>query len=164
MSSLPICNMPFGFDQPEDSPGYLLWQVTMMWQREIRAAIESYNVSHAQFVIMATLLWFNSQKTDVTQILIVNHTKLDKMTVSKSLKGLALLGFVSRIENEIDTRAKNVTLTQKGKDILNLLIPLVENIDSKFFNIGSETEKNNFTHFLRKIITENNKNNERYKK
>lgn len=156
-----MSNPSFGFDQPEDSPGYLLWQVTMMWQREIRTALESHNISHAQFVIMATLLWFDSQKVDITQVLIAHHTKLDKMTVSKSLKTLTLLDFVNRIESETDTRAKNVTLTSKGKDILNLLIPLVENIDSKFFNTGSNTEKNNFTHFLRKIIT---KNNERSKK
>lgn len=161
MCSLPICALPFSFEQPEDSPGYLLWQVTMMWQREIRTALEKHNISHAQFVIMATLLWFDYQKIEITQILIVKHTKLDKMTVSKSLKELDLLDFVSRIENEIDTRAKNVRLTPKGKNILNILIPLVENIDNKFFDTGSNSEKNNLIHILRKIITKNNERNKK---
>lgn len=50
-----MSNLPFGFDKPEDSPGFLLWQTTMIWQRQIKKALEQYNVSHAQFVIIATL-------------------------------------------------------------------------------------------------------------
>ena len=26
---------PFGFDKPEDSPGFVLWQTTTTWQRLI---------------------------------------------------------------------------------------------------------------------------------
>ena len=56
---------------------------------------------------MATLLWFEFHQYDTTQILIVNWTKLDKMTVSKSLKKLVALKLVHRIEHETDTRAKS---------------------------------------------------------
>ena len=88
-------NLPFGFDKPEDSPGFLLWQTTMVWQRQIKRALESYDISHPQFVIMATLMWFEAHHYDTTQILIVNWSKLDKMTVSKSLKKLVALGYVT---------------------------------------------------------------------
>lgn len=127
-------NLPFGFDQPEDSPGFLLWQTTMIWQRQIRKALESYGVSHPQFVIMATLLWFEAHQHNTTQILIVHQTKLDKMTVSKSLKKLTALGFVNRMEHESDTRAKNVILTDKGKAMVETLVPIVEGVDAKFFD------------------------------
>jgi MarR family transcriptional regulator, organic hydroperoxide resistance regulator len=50
-----MSNLPFGFDRPEDSHGFLLWQTTMIWQRQIKQALEPYNISHAQFVIMATV-------------------------------------------------------------------------------------------------------------
>lgn len=52
-----MSKLPFGFEVPEDSPGFLLWQTTMIWQRQIKKALEQYNVSHAQFVMMATLIW-----------------------------------------------------------------------------------------------------------
>ena len=74
-------HLPFGFDRPEDSPGFLLWQTTMIWQRQIKRVLEAYDVSHAQFVIMATLMWFEAHNYDTTQISIVNWSKLDKMTV-----------------------------------------------------------------------------------
>ncbi len=128
-----MSNLPFGFDRPEDSPGFLLWQTTMIWQRRIRKALDAHGISHAQFVIMASLLWFEAHKYDPTQILIVNLTKLDKMTVSKSLKKLAALGLVHRIEHERDTRAKSVSLSDNGKNLVRLLVPLIEQIDSNFF-------------------------------
>lgn len=147
-----MTNLPFGFDTPEESPGFLLWQTTMIWQRQIKRALEEYNISHAQFVIMATLMWFESHGYDTTQILIANQTKLDKMTVSKSLKKLVSLGFANRIEHEVDTRAKNVWLTEKGKDLVRILVPIIEGIDSDFFSKISESEQKSLMPILEKLI------------
>lgn len=128
-----MTELPFGFERPEDSPGFLLWQTTTIWQRLIKKALEPYEVTHPQFVIMATLLWFKSHGYDTTQTNIVAWTKLDKMTVSKSIKGLVNKGLANRVEHKIDTRAKSVTLTQKGKTLVHKLVPVVEGIDAKFF-------------------------------
>ena len=146
-------NLPFGFDKAENSPGFLLWQTTMIWQRQIKKALEPYDISHAQFVIMATLLWFNAHHYDTTQILIVNHSKLDKMTVSKSLKKMVSLGYVNRIEHEIDTRAKSVSLTDKGEEMVRILVPIVEGIDSAFFGCASNKEQKNLISILGKLTT-----------
>lgn len=146
-----MSNLPFGFDRPEDSPGFLLWQTTMIWQRQIKKALEQYNVSHAQFVIMATLMWFEAHHYDTTQILIVNWSKLDKMTVSKSLRKLVALGCVHRIEHETDTRAKSVSLTEKGKDMVRTLVPIIEGIDRIFFSNASEQEQKSLIHILEKL-------------
>lgn len=145
-------NLPFGFERPEDSPGFLLWQTTMVWQRQIKKALEPHPISHAQFVIMATLLWFEANHYDTTQILIAHKTKLDKMTVSKSLKNLASLGYVSRMEHETDTRAKTVSLTHKGKEMVLTLVPIVEKIDSLFFGKICVAEQQNLNHILVNLI------------
>jgi len=149
--------MPFGFDRAEDSPGFLLWQTTMIWQRQIKKALESYGISHAQFVILATLMWFESHRYDTNQVSIVNWTKLDKMTVSKSLKKLVALKLVHRIEHETDTRAKSVTLTVKGKVMTEKLVPLVEGIDSSFFGKTSAANQKALIKILR-ILTKENDN------
>jgi DNA-binding MarR family transcriptional regulator len=147
-------NLPFGFDRPEDSLGFLLWQTTMVWQRLIKKSLEPYGISHAQFVIMATLLWLDAHHYDTTQILIVNWTKLDKMTVSTSLKKLVHLGFVNRIEHATDTRAKKVSLTKKGTSMVNKLVPIVEAIDSQFFGEISQQEQNSLLKILNKLTTD----------
>lgn len=128
-----MSSLPFGFERPEDSPGFLLWQTTVIWQRLINKALVQYDISHAQFVIMATLLWFEAHHYDSMQILIVNWSKLDKMTVSKSLKKLVALEFVHRVEHTRDARAKSVSLTDKGKALIHQLVPIVEKIDADFF-------------------------------
>ena len=55
---------------------------------------------------MAILLWFNGKQTDITQTDIINMSKLDKMTVSKSLKKLSAKELITRKENALDTRVK----------------------------------------------------------
>jgi len=81
----------------------------------------------------------------------VNQTKLDKMTVSKSLKKLVQMGFVNRIEHEVDTRAKSVSLTEKGKDMIRTLVPIVEGIDSTFFGKASHKEQKSLIQILAKL-------------
>jgi MarR family transcriptional regulator, organic hydroperoxide resistance regulator len=128
-----MSNSSFGFAKPEDSPGFLLWQTTISWQRLIKKALEPYKISHAQFIIMALVLWFEEHNEDATQIVIANWTKLDKMTVSKALKNLVGAGLVTREEHILDTRAKKVILTKQGKQLVQKLVPVVEQIDAEFF-------------------------------
>ncbi len=145
---------PFGFEKPEDSHGFLLWQTTMLWQRLIKQALEPYDISHAQFVILATLLWFEAHSYDTTQILIAQWSKLDKMTVSKSLKTLVLEGLVHRIEHKKDTRAKSVSLTEKGKTLVHKLVPIVEQIDAVFFVGVSNQEQKSLITILNRLTVQ----------
>lgn len=144
-------DLPFGFERAEDSPGFLLWQTTITWQRLIKKAVEKYQISHAQFVILAILLWFEGHNIDPNQVLLANWSKLDKMTVSKSLKKLAELGLVSRKEHSIDTRAKKVALTAKGKILIKKLVPIVEGIDENFFGKLTKQEEKSFIQMLQKL-------------
>lgn len=123
----------FGFERPEDSPGFLLWQTTITWQRLIKKALDEYQISHGQFVIMACLLWFAEQQQAPTQAMIIELTKLDKMTVSQALKKLTAIKLVTRKEHPSDTRAKVVQLTATGKALTGKLAPIVEGIDEAFF-------------------------------
>lgn len=145
---------PFGFELPEDSPGFLLWQTTMIWQRLIKNALEPFNISHAQFVIMATLMWFEEHDYDAVQISIVNWTQLDKMTVSQSLKKLAAQGLIQRAEHAIDTRAKMVALTDSGRTLIRRLIPLIESIDEQFFKKISVEKEASLISILHTLVHE----------
>ena len=150
-----MSKLPFGFDRPEDSPGFLLWQTTTLWQRQIKKTLEPYGITHPQFVIMATLMWFEAHRYDTTQVLIVNWSKLDKMTVSTSLKKLVDLKYVNRVEHETDTRAKRVTLTERGKEKVRQLVPLVEGIDHNFFGRASSGQQAELIQTLRKLVRGN---------
>ena len=142
----------FGFDKPEDSPGFLLWQTTITWQRLIKKALDQYDISHAQFVILAITLWFDSQNQEISQSLIIQQSKLDKMTVSKALKKLVTQGFVKRLEHSQDTRAKSVQLTKKGKEIAAKLVPIVEKIDETFFGTIKKSDQQTLIRILNQLV------------
>ncbi len=142
----------FGFERPEDSPGLLLWQTTITWQRLIKKTLDPYKISHPQFVILAILLWFTEKKQEPTQVLISRLSKLDKMTVSASLKKLAQIGLVRRAEHSEDTRAKAVYLTEKGQAMAQKLVPIVEKVDSEFFGSIEHGKQQVLIHVLAKLV------------
>ncbi len=123
----------FVVDKPKDSLGLLLWQTSTTWQRQIREFLEPCGISHPQFVIMAILLWHDEHHEIINQVTIVNMSKLDKMTVSASLKKLGAQGYINREENKMDTRSKSVSLTLSGKEFIRQLAPQIERIDTEFF-------------------------------
>jgi len=143
----------FGFDKPEDSPGFMLWQTTTTWQRLIRKALDAYGISHSQFVILAVSLWFEQKGVETTQLKIAELSKIDKMTISLGLKYLASKNLVVRKENEEDTRVKSVMLTKTGRTLAARLVPIIEKIDNEFFGVITNQEQKSLLGILQKINT-----------
>jgi len=131
----------FSVKTTEESSGFLLWQVTNLWQREIKKALEPYGLTHSQFVLMASIQWLTLQGQDVTQILLSSHTKIDPMTTSTVLRTLQGKGLLQRHEHLTDTRAKTVGLTDKGIKMIKQAVQVVENFDKAFFaTLGKKTQ------------------------
>lgn len=126
-------HLPFSFEKPQDSLGFLLWQTTMTWQRLIRKELDTHDLSHAQFVIMALLHWLIEHDYAPTQATIMQWSQLDKMTISQALKKLESRGLVNRSEHATDTRAKISRLTAEGAALITVLVPKIEAVDSSFF-------------------------------
>ena len=147
----------FSVEKSEDSSGFLLWQVTNLWQREIKKALEPFDLTHSQFVLMASIHWLTLHKQDVTQILLSSHTKIDPMTTSTVLRTLQTKGLLQRQEHLTDTRAKTVGLTDNGKKIIKQAIKTVETFDKTFFQtLGNNTLL--FNEQLLTLLEQKNKN------
>lgn len=136
----------FSVENAEESSGFLLWQVTNLWQREIKKALEQYGLTHSQFVLMASIHWLSLQKQEVTQIVLSAHTKIDPMTTSTVLRTLQQKGLIERREHTTDTRAKTVALTEEGKETVKKAVVTVEEFDTSFFSSldGKASELNRY--------------------
>ena len=131
----------FSTKNAEDSSGFLLWQVTNLWQREIKKSLEQYSITHSQFVLLASIHWLTLHEKDVTQILLSSHTKIDPMTTSTVLRTLQKKELVQRKEHITDTRAKTVSLTPDGINLIKKAVVTVENFDKHFFSVlGIQTK------------------------
>lgn len=127
--------MNFSFKKPEDSPGFLLWQLTNNWQRQQRQALAKLGLTHAQFVVLAGVLWLSSLPDNiVTQKQIAEFTKIDKMSMSDLIGTLLGKKMLSRLPHDTDKRAYSIALTDKGLRIVLKAIPIVEGIDAIFFS------------------------------
>ena len=123
----------FHFKSPNDSPGYLLGQLTMLWQRKQKKVLDPLDLTSTQFVLLAALGWLSKKSNAVTQVDIANQSNADRMMVSKVLRTLEEKGFITRREHETDTRAKTIRLTANGEIVLQKAIIEIENADMIFF-------------------------------
>ena len=123
----------FKHKTPSESTGFLLWKMNNLWQREIRKTLKKYDLTHTQFVILATTVWLSDRKSDLTQVEIANQIEIDKMLTSNVLRTLEKNGLLERAEHKTDTRAKTIRPTKKGTELLQKAVREVENFDDQFF-------------------------------
>ncbi|QNN43754.1 MarR family winged helix-turn-helix transcriptional regulator [Pedobacter roseus] len=125
----------FHFKSPLDSPGYLLGQLTMLWQRKLKRVLDPLDLTHTQFALLCALAWLSKESNNVTQVDIANQGNADRMMVSKVLRTLEEKKFITRQEHKTDTRAKTISLTETGETVLQKAIVSVENADLAFFSM-----------------------------
>lgn len=136
----------FKFKAPDESPGYLLGQVTMLWQRKHKKVLDPLNLTQTQFVLLTALGWLSRENDHVTQVDIANQSNSDRMMVSKVLRTLEEKKFISRQEHHTDTRAKVIKLTGEGARVLQEALTAIENADIEFFSaLGDKLVSFNLT-------------------
>ena len=123
----------FTYKTPNDATGFLLYKTHMYWQREIKRSLKPIGLTHTQFVILANTYWLYLKNSQVTQIEIAKHAKMDTMMTSNVIRTLEKKKILKRTEHQTDTRAKIVELTNIGFEILKKAVGIVEKFDRKFF-------------------------------
>lgn len=146
----------FIFKSPDKSPGYLLGQLTLLWQRKLKKALDPLDLTHTQFILLTSIAWLTNKSDSVTQVEIANLNNFDRMMVSKVLRTLQTKKLITRQEHDTDTRAKIVNLTADGRKILQTALTKVEKADIEFF-FGIDNKLADFNLSMEKLI-ETNKN------
>ena len=128
-------------------------RVYSKWHSMIKKELKKMNLTHPQFVVLASLAYLSQDSNEVTQVMISKLSGIDVMTVSQILNLLEKNDFVKRKEHSRDTRAKAVILNKKGEEVLQKAVPLVEQIDEIFFE-KLDTDEKQFKHFLARLNEE----------
>lgn len=123
------------------------------WHSIIKKELKKMNLTHPQFVVLASLAYLSQNGNEITQIMISKLAGIDVMTVSQILNLLEKNDFVKRKEHSKDTRAKAVILNKKGEETLQKAVPLIEQIDEIFFK-KLDTDEEQFKHFLVRLNEE----------
>lgn len=110
---------------------------------------ERYDLLHSDIDVLASL-YFNGKILSPTELYSAMIFSSGGMT--KILKKLECLGYISRVSNPNDKRSNLVKLEQKGEKILlNCLDNVIED-RAPMFNILSYEERENLKVILKKIM------------
>jgi DNA-binding MarR family transcriptional regulator len=131
-------SVDWNVDQPNESPGYLLWRISAAWQRRIRAALKPFGITQAQFVLLTCLIWLQDHRgRRVTQADLAEQAGLDKVTTGDVLQTLEKAGLVTRRPHAKDKRAWEIAATPSGRAKIAKAFPEVVAVDRDFFgNLG----------------------------
>ncbi|MFE5328991.1 MarR family winged helix-turn-helix transcriptional regulator [Embleya sp. NPDC056575] len=118
---------------PDDSPGFLLWHTTLRWQRTMAATLGPLDLTHPQFVLLASLWWLEGRDVRPNQLTLANHAGMDVKTASQVLRRLEAKALLVRATDPTDTRAKLLHITDAGARLAAEAIEAVEAADTTFF-------------------------------
>lgn len=125
---------PPKYDHAENSPGFLLWQLAHLWQRQVVAELRPLGLTHVQFVLLSGLKHLQSNRnTPVTQAQLADYSRTDIMMTSKVVRKLEDKELIARENHPQDTRAKSIRLTKDGEKCLKKAVGIVDKLDQKFF-------------------------------
>jgi MarR family transcriptional regulator, organic hydroperoxide resistance regulator len=122
-----------GFSGPEQSPGFLLWQISTQWRRRIENALSTVGLTHPQFVLLASVGWLSRKGNAASQVELARHCKMDINMTSQILRTLEKRGYIERSQRKGDDRSKFPRVTWSGGKLIEKALPLVESVDQEFF-------------------------------
>jgi DNA-binding MarR family transcriptional regulator len=139
------------FAKADQSPGLMLWRVTNAWQAVVREALRPFDLTHVQFVLLASLAWLRAEGP-VTQRHLADHARTDPMMTSQVLRALEAKGLVERSPHPTDARARALVVTPDGARLANAANAVVEEADRRFFG-RLEGEQRAFAALLGRLST-----------
>jgi aminoglycoside 6'-N-acetyltransferase len=139
------------FQESSDSPGFLLWQIYLLWKRKIEAALLPHNITHVQFVLLAGLGYLTKKGISASQKDLAKFTSCDINMTSQVLRELEKKQLITRIQKAGDDRTKYPILTDEGLNKLASSIKDVENVDQEFFGILGN-KQNDLIAFMQNLL------------
>jgi DNA-binding MarR family transcriptional regulator len=117
----------------QQSPGFLLWNLENIWQREQRRALEPFGITPVQFLLLSGLAAKSADQVTVSQVELAKHCRTDPMMTSQVIRTLSRLRLVERTRDREDKRAFSVCLTIEGHDIQQRAEATMRQVDEQFF-------------------------------
>lgn len=119
---------------PAESPGFLLWHATLRWQRALAAALKPLELTHVQFILLASVWWLATQQGErPSQRELATHAGTDPMMTSQVIRALEARGLLIRTADPADARARRLDVTPAGARLAQDAIAVVEAADEAFF-------------------------------
>jgi DNA-binding MarR family transcriptional regulator len=99
--------------------GYYIWRLALRWRAEVDRVLAPLDLTQAEYSLLASLAGLSRAGKKPSQRELSDFSGLEPMYVSKLARALEQDGLLERETNSADPRAFRLTLTEKGKVILD---------------------------------------------
>ncbi|MDQ0229320.1 MarR family winged helix-turn-helix transcriptional regulator [Metabacillus malikii] len=113
----------------------------------IKTKLESYNIAPEQNLILMLLL----ENDGLTQQQLVIKLNKDKTNIARMAASLEKKGFIRRSESQNDRRSVTLHLTETGKALGDIILPISEEFNEQISNGLSKEELIELERLLTKI-------------
>jgi DNA-binding MarR family transcriptional regulator len=110
--------MPTPTEIPPPSLGYLVWHLTLRWRAQLDRALAPLGLTSAQYAVLASLYGLSRGGARPSQRELADFAGLEPMHVSKLVRALQRAGLVERAGNPADTRAIQLSVTDRGVQVV----------------------------------------------
>lgn len=115
----------------DKNTGYYLWRTTMRWRAAVDRALNPIKLTHAQYMLLASLYGLSSQGAKPSQRELADFSGLEPIYVSKLTRALQQSGLLTRTEHPDDSRAMQLTLTEHGTKTVRQAISIVHGLQEE---------------------------------
>ncbi|HEY3878176.1 MAG TPA: MarR family transcriptional regulator [Trebonia sp.] len=102
----------------ETTPGHLVWRLSMKWRTAVDRALAPLGLTHAQYVLLASLYAIEQSGQRPTQRELAGYTGLETLYASKLARALDADGLIQRDRDPVDSRAVRLALTGRGHEVV----------------------------------------------
>lgn len=122
------------YSRPEESTGFLLQRVSLLWQRQMNDRLRPFDLTLTQFQLLAGIRWLSeTDEGPITQKRLARHTGCDMMVTSQVLRRLADRGLLCREVLPEDRRSVRLRLLPRGERLLVQALPVAMQADAAVF-------------------------------
>jgi DNA-binding MarR family transcriptional regulator len=127
--------------------GYLLNDTARLLRRRFEQKAGDYNITSAQWRVMAQL----SRNDGLTQVALAHLLEIEPMSVCRLVDRMEAGGFVMRLPDPADKRAKLVCLTEKSRALLDVIRVVAMEVYEDAFAGFDEEERSRLVGGLNRI-------------
>ncbi|GAA4459674.1 MarR family winged helix-turn-helix transcriptional regulator [Phytohabitans houttuyneae] len=112
--------------------GYLVWRLSNRWRAATDRLLADHGLTHAQYAALASLHGLSVGGTRPSQRELADFTGLEPVYISKLVRSLEQSGFITRAVHPADTRAIELSLTDRGREVVAAAMPKVQEQVDRF--------------------------------
>ncbi len=128
MAIIAMYSIGMSKDSPGPTPGFLVWRLANKWRVAVDRAVAPLGLTHAQYVLVASLHGMQRVGERPSQRRLADHTGLEALYVSKLARALESAGLIERNRDPRDPRAVQLSLTEQGQAVARQAIVTVQEL------------------------------------